>query len=259
MPPYRVVVIHGGPGLPGSVAPLARELSANMGVLELLETADTAAGQVTELAEVLREHAALPAVLVGHSWGAVLSCITAARYPALVGALVLVSTPALQIRDRPEYVPVWLDRLPEKERVEMLSLQEVVWDGQEGDKSEAMRKLFRLIARADSYDFLPQEDDVLEYQLGINMSVGWEFTEMLKSNALLNLGRSIKCPVVAIHGDFDLRPARVVRVSLSAIIKDFRFHLLEKCGHYPWMERHARDKFFEILRKEVHYALAGSK
>lgn len=258
-PPYKIVVVHGGPGIPGSAAPLAVELSQDTGVLELLETADTVAGQVTELAEVLQEHAAVPAVLVGHSWGAVLSCITVARYPDLVKALILVSMPALQIRDRPDYSAVWLDRLPEKERVEMLSLQEFVWDGQEGDKSEAMRKLFRLIAHADSYDCLPREDEVLEYQPGVNMSVGLEFTQMLKTGELLDLGRKIQCPVVAVHGDFDLRPARVVQESLSAVIKDFRFHLLEKCGHYPWMERHARDNFFEILRKEVDYALAGNK
>lgn len=30
--PYSIVVIHGGPGAPGQVAPVARELSENFGV-----------------------------------------------------------------------------------------------------------------------------------------------------------------------------------------------------------------------------------
>jgi pimeloyl-ACP methyl ester carboxylesterase len=256
-PPYEVIVVHGGPGLPGSAAPVARELSRDTGVIELLETRGSVEGQITELAEVLKEHADLPAILVGHSWGTVLCYMTAARYPDLVRKLILVSTPALEIQDRPEYLPVWLSRLPEKERVEMVSLQEFVCDGQEGDKSQAMAKLFRLIARADSYAPLPIKDEVLEYQPDINMSVGQEFMEMLESKELLNLGRKIKCPVVAIHGDYDLRPARVVREPFSGLIKDFRFYLLEKCGHYPWIERYARDKFFKVLREEITHGLAG--
>lgn len=29
-----------------------------------------------------------------------------------------------------------------------------------------------------------------------------------------------------------------------------RLEWLEKYGHYPWIERHAKDKFFEVLRRE---------
>ena len=255
--PYSVAVLHGGPGLPGTAAPVAREISKDTGVLEILETRDSVAGQITELVEVLREHADLPVILVGHSWGTVLCYVTAARYPKLVKKLILVSTPALEIKDHPEYEPIWLSRLPERERIELLSLQEAVWDGKGRDKRETMGKLFRLIVRADSYDQLPEEDDVLEYQPDINMSVGQEFRVMLESKDLLYLGRKIRCPVVAIHGDYDLRPARVVREPLSGIIRDFRFHLLEKCGHYPWMERYARDMFFKVLREEISHGLAG--
>jgi len=34
-------------------------------------------------------------------------------------------------------------------------------------------------------------------------------------------------------------------------VKNFRFILLEKCGHEPWKEKYARDKFYEILKKEI--------
>ena len=256
-PPYRVAVVHGGPGLPGSVAPVARELSKDTGVIEILETRDSVAGQIMEMVEVLSKHVDLPVILVGHSWGAVLCYMTAARYPELVKKLVLISTPALEIKDRPEYEPIWLNRLPERQRIELLSLQEFVWDGKGGDKSEAMAKLFRLIFQADSYDLFSEEDEVLEYQSDINMSVGQEFRKMLENKDLLNLGWKIKCQVIAIHGDYDLRPARVVREPLSGIISDFRFHLLEKCGHYPWLERHARDEFYKVLREEIIHGLTG--
>jgi len=47
--PFRVVVIHGGPGAVGSVAPIARKLGQTRGVLEPLQTAPTLDGQIEEL------------------------------------------------------------------------------------------------------------------------------------------------------------------------------------------------------------------
>ena len=44
--PYAIAVVHGGPGAPGSIAPVARELSKDMGVLEPLQTKDSLEGQI---------------------------------------------------------------------------------------------------------------------------------------------------------------------------------------------------------------------
>src|ERR1051326_1805009 len=90
--PYQVAVIHGGPGAPGEMAPVARELSALYGVLEPLQTMTTVDGQVEELAAVLKEHGDLPITLVGYSWGAMLSYIFTSRYPSFVKKLILVSS-----------------------------------------------------------------------------------------------------------------------------------------------------------------------
>ena len=57
--------------------------------------------------------------------------------------------------------------------------------------------------------------------------------------------------IIAIHGDHDPQPAEGVQRPLSRIIKDFRFILLEKCGHKPWVERSARDRFYTILKSEI--------
>jgi pimeloyl-ACP methyl ester carboxylesterase len=56
---------------------------------------------------------------------------------------------------------------------------------------------------------------------------------------------------VAIHGDYDPHPAEGVREPLSKVLKDFRFILLEHCGHLPWIEREAREGFFELVRGEL--------
>ena len=75
--------------------------------------------------------------------------------------------------------------------------------------------------------------------------------ELRRSGNLLKLGRHITCPVVAIHGDGDPHPSEGVQEPLSAILRDFRFILLKKCGHKPWIERKAREEFFRILEEEL--------
>jgi hypothetical protein len=63
--PYRIVVLHGGPGAPGEMAPVARELSRERGVLEPLQTKDTLEGQVAELQETLESLVNPPVTLIG--------------------------------------------------------------------------------------------------------------------------------------------------------------------------------------------------
>src|SRR5689334_10271462 len=90
--PFRIVVVHGGPGAPGSVAPIARELGQTRGVLEPLQTATTVDGQIEELRLVVQQNATAPVMCIGHSWGAWLSMLVAAAYPELVCKLILVGS-----------------------------------------------------------------------------------------------------------------------------------------------------------------------
>ena len=249
--PYRIVTVHGGPGAPGSIAPVAREISKTIGVLEPLQTLNSVEGQLEELMTTLKEYGEIPVTLIGWSWGAVLSYITAARYPALIKKLILISMPPLELKRAPNLSAIWLERLSEKDRVEMLTLENTVWDGKPEDKGELMGRLFKLIAKADSFSPVPMKDDVIEYQLDINIPIGLELRQLLSGGKLINMAEDIKCPVAVFHGDYDPRPANAVKKPLSGKIKNIRFYLLEQCGHYPWMEKHACDRFFELLREEL--------
>ena len=98
---------------------------------------------------------------------------------------------------------------------------------------------------------LPYDDEVLECQYDIYQNVWKQAEELRSSGKLLQLGKKIQCPVVAIHGDYDPHPSEGVKDPLSRVLKDFRFILLESCGHSPWLERAARDRFYSILKREV--------
>ena len=87
-----VAVLHGGPGAPGEMAPLARALAARgYRVLEPLQRRSggpslTVARHVADLDEVLSPGVAL----VGWSWGAMLGLSFAAAHPERVRCLALV-------------------------------------------------------------------------------------------------------------------------------------------------------------------------
>ncbi len=82
--PFSTAVIHGGPGVAGEMAPVTRELASDWGILEPIQTAMSLEAQVEELKTVLENNSNLPVTLIGFSWGAWLSFIVAARYPAII-------------------------------------------------------------------------------------------------------------------------------------------------------------------------------
>jgi len=63
--PYSVVVLHGGPGTPGEMAPVARRLARTHGVLEPLQTEPGLEEQLQALKDALLAEADLPVRLVG--------------------------------------------------------------------------------------------------------------------------------------------------------------------------------------------------
>ena len=249
--PFQVAVIHGGPGAPGEMAPVARELSLLCGVLEPLQTKTTAAEQVEELAAVLKEHGDLPIILIGHSWGAMLSYIFTARHPSFVKKLILVSSGPFEAHYASGIMETRLSRLTREERARFDKLSKALDDPTNSDRNTAFAQLGELISKADAYDALPRENDVIEVDAALFESVWQDATQMRSSGELLKLGRKIHCPVVAIHGDYDPHPAEGISAPLSKVVSDFRFILLERCGHHPWYEQYTKEPFYTLLKQEL--------
>jgi len=250
--PFTVAVVHGGPGAPGEMAPVANELSATVGVLEPLLTATTVAGQVLELDDILRDKGKLPVTLIGFSWGAMLSFIFTAQHPASVRKLILVSSGVFEDEYASDIMNTRLSRLSEEERKEVLSLTKALDSAVAKNKSAFMERFGALLAKADICDALPQKSEVVEYQYDVYRLVWEEASKLRSSGRLLETGREIQCPVVAIHGDYDPHPAQGVRDPLSRTLQDFRFISIPQCGHYPWQERNARNRFYDILKQEIN-------
>ncbi len=249
-PPYSVVVVHGGPGAPGYMAPVARELSSTFGVLEPLQTAASVKGQLGELHETIRQHAKTPLALIGSSWGAMLGFMLAAHWPDTVRKLILVGSGVFREKYAEQIMDVRLSRLDAKDRREAERLLAELQDDETEAKNLVFDRLGALMTKADSFDPLTLDIGVESAQYDLHCSVWNDATELRRSGKLLELGKLINCPVVAIHGDYDPHPPEGIREPLALVLNDFRFITLENCGHYPWIERQARLAFFDLVRRE---------
>ncbi|MFC1944836.1 alpha/beta fold hydrolase [Chloroflexota bacterium] len=249
--PFRAAVIHGGPGSPGNMAPVAQELSRDFGIIEPLQTAASLEGQVQELRGVVEKNAVLPLTLIGSSWGAMLSYIFSAYYPALVRKCILVGSGVYDDVYASRIQETRLSRLSEGDRQEALALLSTIDDPDHTEKDKSFYRLGMLFSVADAYDPLPYDDEVIEAQFHIFQRVWGDAAQLRSSGKLLELGRQIQCPVVAIHGDYDPHPAEGIQRPLSTVLKSFKFVLLKNCGHLPWIERSARDQFFRILKEAL--------
>ena len=249
--PFNVAVIHGGPGVPGEMAPVARQLSTGWDILEPLQTAISLKGQVQELRSVLEENGSLPMILVGHSWGAWLIFILTAQCPSLAKKLILVGSGPFEEKYASRLMETRLSRLNEEEKKEVFSLMEILNSPETDNESTAMTKLGKLMNKTDTYASLPHNGETLNCQQEVFQKVWPEANELRKSGKLLQLGKQIICPVVAIHGDYDPHPPEGVKDPLSRILKNFRLVTLKNCGHEPWIEPYAKDKFYKVLKEEL--------
>ncbi|MBN2591371.1 MAG: alpha/beta hydrolase [Sedimentisphaerales bacterium] len=249
--PFKAALIHGGPGVAGEMAPVAHELSYDIGVLEPLQTENTIERQLDELKLALEKYADLPVILIGFSWGAWLSFIFASKYPELVKKLILVSSGPFEQGYSEKIMDIRLGRMDENERLQIASLLDDLDKQDSQDRNTSFVKIGKLISKADTYDPIECLFGEIYFSYDIFQNVWQQAADLRRSGRLLEYAKNIQCPVTAIHGDYDPHPSEGVEKPLSKYITDFRFIHLKNCGHKPWIEKQAKDKFYEILKQEI--------
>ena len=132
------------------MAPVARELASDRGVLEPLQTATSLDGQVQELKTALEKNGDLPVTLIGFSWGAWLSYLVAAHYPSLVRKLILVGSGPFEQAYVARLLETRLKRLSEEERGEFKSALEILSDSAAQNKSASLARLGALCSKTDT-------------------------------------------------------------------------------------------------------------
>lgn len=248
-PPYRVVLVHGGPGAAGSLAPVAQALAPSTGVVEPWQAAHTVAGQIRELAGQVDGYASPPVVLVGHSWGAWLALLFAADHPGKVRRLVLIGTGPFRVRDSQEIPRRRQKRLSRDEWREFEEIDQKLSRRSPKGVASALRRLKELTEISDSYSLLDHRRLPAQVDPRVYREVWAEAAEMRRTGRLLRAIRRVHAPITVLHGKQDPHPIRGVVEPLRRAGKQVDVVLLDRCGHEPWWERYARDAFFRELRR----------
>ena len=165
--------------------------------------------------------------------------------------MILISSGPFEEKYAADIENIRMNRLSAGERIEVDSLYQKLNNDEITNTADVFQRFGELFSKADAYNPMKDNSDEINYDFNIYNSVWNEAAKMRKSGSLLKIGKQIKCPVVAMHGDYDPHPSKGVQKPLSKMLNDFRFILIENCGHKPWLEKQAKDKFYKILKMEI--------
>ena len=249
-PPYRTVLVHGGPGAAGYLAPLAGELSGITGIIDAYQTRDTIRELLRELHAIVSGQAEIPVTIIGHSWGAWLSMIFAAHHPGMAGKLILLSSAPFENRYVNGIMETRIGRMKQADRERFESLLAKI-EKPDNTAHDAFAEIAGILRTADAYAPAAMNTGHIRFNYSQYISVWAEAERLRTSGELLEIAGKIRCPVLAIHGEHDPHPAEGVLVPLQGRIPNLRFRLLEKCGHEPWNEKYSRKEFFSLLEQEL--------
>ena len=239
--PFRVVVIHGGPGAAGEMAPVARQLSKKFGVLEPLQTKESVTEQLDELTLQLSEFEG-PFIVVGYSWGAWLALLFAKAHPESVRRLVLVGCPPFTQKEAQGIMQARLMRLGARDKQRVLALME-----KEKLSDEELTQVGALMDKADTVEPINNAPEPVKVDAKIAEAVWSEAKAMRERGEWEQILRQVKAPITMIHGRQDPHPYSAVQRALEDSDVAFDMSVINECGHTPWKEAKKLSAFYKLL------------
>lgn len=244
-----VVVLHGGPGAPGYMAPVARGLADSFRVLEPWQRGSggeplTVARHVADLDELVESHCggARPA-LVGSSFGAMLALAYAAAHPGRAGPLVLIGCGTFDRVARDRMQAIRDERMDAGLRRCMERLPEEF-----PDPDERLRGMGNLILPLYSYELVTTDQEIEACDARANHETWEDMVRLQEEGVYPAAFAAIDGPVLMLHGAVDPHPGRLIRASLEPDLPQLEYREWQRCGHYPWLEKAVRNEFFAVLR-----------
>ena len=265
----KILFIHGGPGQPGakplsalasltqdyqiiyyhqrgcgkSTRPITEFSSKNF--YHNLKTLDRSLGLATQIADIERIRLILDEpqlILIGHSFGGFLAALYAAEFPERVKAMVLIA-PAnvlvMPITDGNLFTEV-ARLLPASKQSEYQRFLDRYFD-------------FGNIFSQKESDLVALNEEFAKYYLAAARAKGWRLPQQIESSGaggwmvhamFLSMGRrhdyrnalkKVPVPVLVIHGEKDIQPARISRV-YSDLFPQGQFYQMQAAGHFPFYD-----------------------
>jgi len=244
----HIIVLHGGPGAAGHMAPIARGLAGFYHVVEPFQRGSgdgrlSVARHVADLHEIVNNYAprSHPA-LIGASWGAMLALAYAAAHPVSSGPLILVGCGTFDLGARAALQQTIAERMTDDIRARLKRTEELDSDERLKSGAEAMLPVYACDLLAS-----PHEDDYVDARAHHET---WDDMLRLQAEGIYPAAfAAIKVPVLMIHGTYDPLPGRLIFEGLRPYLPQLEYRELERCGHYPWLERATAELFFSLVRE----------
>ena len=250
-----VLIINGGPGISsdgfGELAELLSEDNRTIiydqrgtGGSRILSNnnSDYTIDRMVEDIEILRKHLGYENwIVLGHSFGGMLTYAYAAKYPERVSAMIQSHSGGMDLRLR-DY-PDLRDRLSRSQRDE---LNQLVMKISFGDTLRETRyQRAKLMARAYLNDST-RTSEVAERLMTTNRTINsqvWANMNLINFDVSEEM-KNFKKPVLILNGVNEI-VHKDLAIYADSVLLDSRLILMEDCGHYGWLERP------EIYLKEV--------
>jgi pimeloyl-ACP methyl ester carboxylesterase len=182
--------------------------------------------------------------LAGESWGAMLGLAFASRHPQRVSALVLIGCGAFDLQARAELQRTIEQRTSPELRARLADLERQV-----PDEGKAFVRAHELSDSIYTYCRAADADDRIEHFDLKGHVESWNDMVRLQEVGFYPAAfSSIRCPVLMLHGSYDPHPGAMIRDSLKTYIPHLEYREFDRCGHSPWIEEHARDRFLAEAR-----------
>jgi pimeloyl-ACP methyl ester carboxylesterase len=243
-----VVVVHGGPGAPGGADLLAQALADPFHVLEPWQRLSsdvplTVAQHIEDLADVLsHEIPGESPALVGESWGAMLALAFASEHPDRVSALALVGCGTFDLKARARLQSTLEERTTAELEEQLAQLATRV-----SDENERAARAHALSDRLYTYS-RAINDPIARLDLKGHTEAWRDMVRLQEAGVYPAAFNTITCPVLMLHGAYDPHPGEMIRDRLGKFIPQLEYTEFDRCGHSPWIEEHARDRFLSTLR-----------
>ena len=242
------LLLHGGPGIGAEdLVGLVEELDGLIdGVLpqqrglepSTLEGPRDVETHVADAIAILDHLGWERAWLIGHSWGGHLALHIAVAHPERTAGLILIGTlGAVPDGGSAELVANMVARLTPEERAELDALMARQAEGD--DDPNLMDKIFMTLWPSYSYvhgDVLPLSSLRLERPLVGEPDTMASVRAHFEAGTLERGLPTLDLPALLLHGEGDPMPSSA-SFGTAALIRGARVQIIDRAGHFPWLER----------------------
>lgn len=258
-----VVMVHGGPSLYGYMSSLGGLLENDFQVIDYAQRGTfenpsdleqiTIENHVDDIKYVVQSSETERTVLLGHSWGAALALLFAAKYPGLVDKVIVLGLSPLDRKIADLFGSALSRRLSAEKREQAENLDQLFQKSQSAEERKELKQK-RLEIMTPLYNFTPNSTEALS-------EANWNFEtfkvsidalwKLIDKGTIENTLAAISDPVEAFHGEYDPIPCEATLEFLKENVQQCAVHSFAQAGHFIWVEPAAKDAFLQKLKASI--------